>query len=84
LELENAMSHTPGPWRYEDDELGFEVISYSGTICQIESCDEKDDARLIAAAPEMLEALKRVAESNPSIELFDLCSAVIRKAEEGR
>jgi hypothetical protein len=85
------MPHTPGPWKYDNEEgCGFEVISYSGTICQIESCDEEADARLIAAAPEMLEALKAVRQGQlddmpPEVQhgIDGLVDAAIKKAEEG-
>jgi len=62
------MSHTPGPW--EPDYWGdreIDIYSADGSlVCQMRggSTDEEDDsepdARLIAAAPELLSELKRM------------------------
>lgn len=60
-------SHTPGPWHARDRGIGWEV--HIGAACQPTGwCDavndgfretfSEADARLIAAAPEMLTALK--------------------------
>lgn len=55
------MNHTPGPWitRYSDDapsgEPLFSVDSQSNTVC---AGAMESDARLIAAAPALLEALQ--------------------------
>jgi hypothetical protein len=80
------MSHTPGLWKYDDNEgFGFIVSSHSGTICQIASCDEEADARLIAAAPEMLEALRAILRNGTTMPMteFDVANIkhVIGKAE---
>lgn len=61
--------HTPGPWRIEtENETGIPTISIrDGLNQQIATVNpyrlawRDADARLIAAAPEMLEALERVA-----------------------
>ena len=53
--------HTPGPWKV----VGQSVISDSGIICNPPSgpIDELEaNARLIAAAPDMLEVLEFVDE----------------------
>ena len=53
------MKHTPGAWKA----CGFGVIKDSRGIeiarLQLHNCD--NDARLIASAPELLEALKNIA-----------------------
>ncbi len=63
-------AHTPGPWevkRYSDDVIG---VRQSGdlrfAICNMigDECDEAN-ANIIAAAPELLEALKNIAEPIP-------------------
>lgn len=55
------MSHTPGPWfvREPDGDEHTEVYSEkTGAVCY----PEPDDAYLIAAAPEMLAALKELRD----------------------
>jgi len=66
-------SFTPGPWLYREDKGGgYEVFPYNGgapeigewaEICTISEYnkDPEADARLIAAAPEVLEALDGLA-----------------------
>jgi hypothetical protein len=72
----SETKHTPGPWemrvRQHVDELqspigeSIHVTSYMGKIdvCQTDNWnpDYKANARLIASAPELLEALKRAEE----------------------
>lgn len=65
-------AHTPGPWKVEDD--GREVVVYavegSCRVASIEldNLDDRShalrDARLIAAAPDLLAALKLVEFGN--------------------
>jgi hypothetical protein len=76
------MTHTPGPWEAGRADMKSEVNSYFGkwvyagerfiaatTSQDIESWDEvMANANLIAAAPEMLETLKTVMDT----ECFDL------------
>lgn len=58
-----GVAHTPGPWTQEpsDHRPDWFVISHSeGAGCQPEiigGCHNEDDARLIAAAPDLLAAL---------------------------
>jgi len=57
------MPYTPGPWTI-NEKWPTEVVSAKGAICETdagapESVEEMEaNARLIAAAPELLEALK--------------------------
>ena len=56
-------SHTPGPWEAFASHAGLYVIDSAeqGAICKIEWClEDEANARLIASAPEMLVALKRL------------------------
>lgn len=62
-----AVKHTPAPWRTERDLQGDYRIVYNETgnwLAKVyadgESEVAKADAKLIAAAPTMLEALKRI------------------------
>lgn len=62
--------HTPGPWKVNADEYGNVLgvrATNDATICQINwmirkrgGLQAEANARLIAAAPEMLEALRLV------------------------
>ena len=55
------MSHTPGPWNLERDCNGVPEFVFGGDTCV---CDfgietpKPEDARLITAAPELLEVFK--------------------------
>ena len=57
------MSHIPGPWEVFDSHTGLWVMDSAeqGAICKLEWCLEAEaNARLIAAAPELLALLKRI------------------------
>lgn len=77
---------TPGPWCYATSELTPDRISVyaNGPLCYV---DKLADARLIAAAPELLATLQRLlaAESrmggnNPLAGLCDEAREVIARA----
>ena len=53
--------YTPGPWRYREGAL---VIfpNNAGGFCICNCPDAEANARLVAAAPDLLEALERIAE----------------------
>ena len=58
-----TVSHTPGPW--ESSAPGTQAIHYRGQDVATVHCGNKAwkaNARLIAAAPEMLEALRLCAQ----------------------
>jgi len=92
--MSETPKHTPGPWKVHGAEvrdcgLGIDVI------CTMQVSNQMNwlaDALLIAAAPEMLEALKALrnacwggcACADPSEEenaAWDIAEAVIAKAE---
>jgi hypothetical protein len=80
-----TAAHTPGPWRiepYRDDhpDTSYFVVGADGnTVCAVENQQDggvyyepcKADARLIAAAPEMLEALKLLEAALTQYNLRD-------------
>ncbi|ANA73647.1 hypothetical protein [Pseudomonas aeruginosa] len=94
------MSHTPGPWQISDDhgKRWIETLANDDTICEVHRRDrnvgrDKDEqfhanARLIAAAPELLEALQDLdalrgpfPPSDEAVEsAWRKASAVIAKA----
>lgn len=57
-------AHTPGPWKFGSDGVTDDYIVTGPGKCFIaavdagEDCDNKDNARLIAAAPDLLAAAK--------------------------
>jgi hypothetical protein len=92
------MAHTPGPWAVDDDTL--EIFSIvpghsTGWIAKVLGNDDNGrplspdemaaNARLIAAAPELLSALRplveRVIENGGHGDLVDTALAAIAKAE---
>jgi hypothetical protein len=85
--------HTPGPWRTEiDGELvgplgGFMPVGGgcygSPWMTGITEEARKADARLIAAAPELLEALRSMLEDDDHDEAKRKARAAIAKAEGG-
>lgn len=85
------MSHTPGPWRVFDTPLGVGVTPKDGEYADIARCDGFDSTRtpdevranahLIAAAPDMLAALKFVDERGNADDFWNVLHAAIAKAE---
>ena len=56
--------HTPGPWRYVDGYFNCEVRVGNKIVLSYEhnpSDENRANARLVAAAPELLEVLERIA-----------------------
>ena len=97
--------HTPGPWvvvgepnQYLVGSPCHEETGNRRIVCrvsgQLSVQSEEANARLIAAAPSMLEALRVIAEWDPAaspsepggmsiMDAIDIAQAAIRKAEEG-
>ena len=86
--------HTPGPWEVNIDAIGDIFISGANSeyVAEIGSSEDKaamNDANLIAAAPELLEALKYFLDvyeqeewvSNEIGYAADIALAAIAKAE---
>ena len=61
------MTHTPAPWRVYRDMKGrpSKIESPTGRVCTFRPCDKnvESNAKLIAAAPELLEALEICREA---------------------
>lgn len=90
--------HTPGPWRYcktnGSPTHGEHVIAGAkpGYLAEVRDCGSGDvgaNARLIAAAPELLAALQAIVSScgvridDPRVLHFDAAYAAIAKATGG-
>ena len=58
--------HTPGPWEYLPAAGGLcgAITTKTGWICDFIECPSTEDARLMAAAPELLEALEQLVMIN--------------------
>jgi hypothetical protein len=81
-----VSKHTPGPWASVHDADGDYLIMSpeSGRFIAVTYTDAEQDeanARLIAAAPEMLEALERILPSLQGTGHANTVRAVIRKAK---
>ncbi len=85
-----TASHTPGPWRVDYlDKNSQRVVS--GEHIEICSCwhhsvgaiemEMEANARLIAAAPDMLKALKEITNASCGDECVEIAWAAIQKAE---
>lgn len=66
-EREVMSDHTPGPWRQHDDLRNRIIINGSAGYYVLDACEtwrmpNRDDVRLMAAAPELLAALQEMRE----------------------
>lgn len=83
------MAHTPGPWRFEEGTKTIRAVPSNHWLASMNSWDGAVDhaanARLIAAAPDMLAALKLVADSGKfscfDDSAWDAVNDAIAKAE---
>lgn len=86
-------AYTPGPWKvepygYEEREKRFDVVTADNGIRRIASlvrtADSKANARLIAAAPDLLQLARLVVEMHlppTHADIKDVARAAIAKAE---
>lgn len=62
--MQNNTQHTPGPWevsRLQTSEESTQVITSEGWhLCNVELDPHEANARLIAAAPDLLAALQKI------------------------
>lgn len=96
MEKNEKTRHTPGPWHYEMD--GFQIsigdestrhdyLKHDRTVAVIRdnSAHAEADARLIAAAPDLLEALEGMIEkpgqAHPGTNCWDRAQAAFAKAK---
>lgn len=79
-----TMSFTPGPWEWYGDKLrveGGRPVVLAPVQSSIDVSEE--DARLIAAAPELLEALKGIMDAPMSTKAMLAAHAAIVQATGG-
>lgn len=90
-----TTTHTPGPWHYETSEDGarlwvgcpqYTVATVHETADRVEIGAMQANARLIAAAPELLAALQGILDvasvriDDPRIKQWDAARMAIAKA----
>jgi hypothetical protein len=76
---------TPGPWRYTNKGRRAQISKLGGNqVCMLWNCPETEsNANLIAAAPDMLEALEKVLEvmaEDMPVGLRKVCYDALAKA----
>lgn len=84
-----TMKHTPGPWEWVDNKGWFELVGADGTkvLGDFPDLDHNSpDGRLIAAAPELSEALREAGRWHgemfygPMPDWYNKAKAAIAKA----
>lgn len=85
-----SAAHTPGPWFVLQNPMGSDCITAEDcTICSMPDWDddyaneEAANARLIAAAPDLLEALQGLMHKDCGEPAFFAARAAIAKATGG-
>jgi len=85
-QTETQTKHTPGPWTINPEKQGgpwYRIEAENGWVAQVPN-PAGTNAALIAAAPELLEALKWASErvaGRGSFEDYMKCQRAIAKAE---
>lgn len=85
----NNTQHSQGPWEYlpENGSACGAITSKTGWVCDFAEDPSPADARLIAAAPDLLEALQQIVEQhgqwNNGIWAANIARAAIAKATGG-
>ena len=77
------MSHTPGPWKFGyTDNLEYPIIigADDEVVCVMRGWVSIKDGNLLAMAPEMLEALKLIANAENSALDLAYCKGIARAA----
>lgn len=71
------LKHTPGPWAYERQPNGDDIIGDSrGVVVAYLSAHTNEDGALMAAAPDMLELLIADLSQRTGGDPVDYCRAV--------
>lgn len=88
--MSEAAKHTPGPWRYQEESDAYTHIVRAGEnffVCQLPQSTRgraEADARLIAAAPDLLRVAELLVswldEDEGAHKLCDTARAAIAKA----
>ncbi|ELP5234844.1 hypothetical protein R1Z32_003794 [Citrobacter freundii] len=78
---------TPGPWKYTIRNVNEMMTTFHGvvmgdTYIEIATRNEREDAQLISAAPELLEALQELVHAD--IHGIKNCSAQVNALEKAK
>lgn len=79
----SAEKHTPGPWAADGERFVRQVDAPRHVICRLPYTNGQRDQLLIAAAPDLLEALQAyvdAADEDAELAAFNKCMAAIAKA----
>ena len=85
-----TTQHTPGPWRTIEQVGGRTVLVMTNrhtpdtSIASVIGDDKEPNARLIAAAPDLLAALRQIRDQYTALDEFDvrrIANEAIAKAE---
>ena len=76
----SAPKHTPGPWSYRKCPCGMAGCDQYKINTQGSVGFSEEDARLIAASPELLEALQGMLVEKPIDEILAYAKAAKEKA----
>jgi hypothetical protein len=81
-EVSMSTQHTPGPWTYEPEEEGYAgaIVAETGWICDFDTDPSPANARLIAAAPDLLDALCMVLDDPDALDGRPLTYECVRAA----
>lgn len=91
----NKTKHTRGPWHWSNhyrdsrdditwslvDSTGYGILSCDGVCNSPQGFGDHENAALIAAAPDMYEALKIALDETDGTPAYDFVLAAIAKAE---
>ena len=79
----SKMSHTPGPWKFGyTDNLEYPIIigADDEVVCVMRGWVGIKDGNLLAMAPELMEALKLIANAENSALDLAYCKGIARAA----
>ena len=84
--MNSVSKHTPGPWTYNRNTVSNEwrIIPTADGYASVGACWAEANARLIAAAPDMLAALVEMRDHfMTGDECRELAAAIIARAKGG-
>ena len=79
----SKMSHTPGPWKFGyTDNLEYPIIigADDEIVCVMREGVSTKDGKLLAMGPELLDALKLIANAENSALDLAYCKGIARAA----